>query len=166
MEERQWSTGYAPFDGSRSIWLCSACWVPRPSAASARSTRSSIRRVSVTSRCRRRTCHRTDEAELDTLEYTRVAIIEATGSGEFTDQTDMLEAMRERAGKIGANAILLPQINEPGAGAKVAAAVFGTGTQRKGNVVALRILGPKKKAPTGLAALWARATGGIRNLLE
>ena len=108
----------------------------------------------------------TDEAELDTLEYTRVAIIEATGSGEFTDQTDMLEAMRERAGKIGANAILLPQINEPGAGAKVAAAVFGTGTQRKGNVVALRILGPKKKAPTGLAYVWTRTVAGIRNLLE
>ena len=87
----------------------------------------------------------TTEAELDTLEYARVAIIEATGSGEYTNQTDMLNAMRKRAGEIGANAILLPQINEPGAGAKVAAALFGTGTQRKGNVVALRILGRKAK---------------------
>jgi len=67
----------------------------------------------------------TTEAELDTLEYARVAIIEATGSGEYTNQTDMLNAMRKRAGEIGANAILLPQINEPGAGAKVAAAIFG-----------------------------------------
>jgi hypothetical protein len=86
----------------------------------------------------------TDEAELDTLRYSRMAIIEATGSGEWTNQTDMLNAMRKKAGAIGANAILLPQINEPGAGAKVAAAIFGTGTQRKGNVVALRILGRKE----------------------
>ena len=87
----------------------------------------------------------TDEAELDTLNYVRVAIIEATGSGSFTDQSKMLDAMRKKAGKIGANAILLPKINEPGAGAKVAAAIFGTDTQRKGNAVAVRILGRKTR---------------------
>ncbi len=81
----------------------------------------------------------TDESELEGLDYTRVAVIEATGSGEFTNQTGMLEAMRKKAGELGANAIILPRIEEPGAGAKVAAAVFGTGTQRKGNVVAIRI---------------------------
>jgi hypothetical protein len=94
----------------------------------------------------------TDEAELDTLRYSRIAIIEATGSGEWTNQTDMLNAMRKKAGAIGANAILLPQINEPGAGAKVAAAIFGTGTQRKGNVVALRILGRKEPSDSTTAA--------------
>jgi hypothetical protein len=82
-------------------------------------------------------------SELDTLEYSRIALIEATGSGEWTNQTQMLDALRKRAGAVGANAILLPRINEPGAGAKVAGAIFGTGTQRKGNVVALRILGRK-----------------------
>lgn len=85
----------------------------------------------------------TSETELDSLDYVRVAIIEATGSGEFTSQTGMLEAMRKKAGSLGANAILLPAIQEPGAGAKVAAAVLGTGTQRKGNVIAIRILGPR-----------------------
>jgi hypothetical protein len=64
----------------------------------------------------------------------------------------MLDAMRKKAGAIGANAILLPQINEPGAGAKVAAAIFGTGTQRKGNVVALRILGRKEPSDSTTAA--------------
>jgi len=93
----------------------------------------------------------TDEAELDTLEYTRIAIIEATGSGEFTKQTDMINAMRKRAAEVGANAILLPRIDEPGAGAKVAAAVFGTGTERKGNVVAIRILGRKQQPDTHAA---------------
>ena len=87
----------------------------------------------------------TSEAELDSLTYVRVAIIEATGSGEYTSQTDMLAAMRKKAGELGANGVILPQINEPGAGAKVAGAIFGTGTQRKGNAVAIRILGTKPK---------------------
>ena len=87
----------------------------------------------------------TSEAELDSLTYVRVAIIEATGSGEYTSQTGMLEAMRKKAGALGANGVILPQINEPGAGAKVAGAIFGVGTQRKGNAVAIRVLGPKPK---------------------
>ncbi len=86
----------------------------------------------------------TNERELDSLVYTRVAIIEATGSGEFTSQSGMIEAMRKKAARLGANAILLPTINEPGAGAKVAAALFGTGTQRKGNVVAIRVTGKRE----------------------
>jgi hypothetical protein len=76
----------------------------------------------------------------------RVAIIEASGSGEWTNQSEMLEAMRKKAGELGANGVLLPRIEEPSAGAKVAAAIFGTGTQRKGNVVAVRIVGAKRKA--------------------
>jgi hypothetical protein len=87
----------------------------------------------------------TDQSELDTLEYVRVAIIEASGSGEFTSQTEMLEAMRRKAGALGGNGVLLPRIDEPSAGAKVAAAVFGTGTERKGSVVAIRVIGPKRR---------------------
>jgi hypothetical protein len=87
----------------------------------------------------------TAESELDTLEYVRVAVIEASGSGEYTSQTGMLNAMRKKGGALGGNAILLPQIQEPGAGAKVAGAIFGTGTQRKGNVIVIRILGPKRR---------------------
>ncbi len=83
----------------------------------------------------------TSSEELDILAYARAALIEATASGEWTSQNGMLQAMRKKAAKLGANGILLPSINEPGAGAKVAGAVFGTGTQRKGNVVAIRITG-------------------------
>ena len=91
----------------------------------------------------------TTESELDTVQYVRVGIIEATRSGEFTSQTGMLNAMHRKAGEMGVNAIILPQISEPGAGAKVAAAIFGVGTQRKGNVIAIRILGPKPAQATG-----------------
>lgn len=97
----------------------------------------------------------TDQSELDTLEFVRIAIIEASGSGEWTNQSEMLQAMRSKAGELGGNGVILPKIEEPSAGAKVAAAFLGTGTQRKGNVVAVRVLGVKKKStsePRGFLA--------------
>ena len=98
----------------------------------------------------------TDQSELDTLDFVRIAIIEASGSGEWTNQSEMLQAMRTKAGELGGNGVLLPRIEEPSAGAKVAAAIFGTGTQRKGNVVAVRVLGIKKKSPAEPRGLLAR----------
>ena len=87
----------------------------------------------------------TSESELDTLDYVRVAIIEATGSGEWTSQTGMHNAIRKKAAALGCNGVILPQISEPGAGAKIAGAIFGTGTQRKGSAIAIRIFGRIKK---------------------
>jgi hypothetical protein len=45
--------------------------------------------------------------------------------------------MREKAGKLGANAIILDTIVEPGALAKVAGAVLQTGTSRTGRAIAI-----------------------------
>jgi hypothetical protein len=84
------------------------------------------------------------EADLDTLNYVKIGIIEATGSGEYTSQTGMINAIRKKAASMGGNAILLPQIEEPGAGAKVAGAILGTGTERKGNAIVLRVFGRKQ----------------------
>lgn len=95
----------------------------------------------------------TDQSELDTLDFVRVAIIEASGSGEYTNQSEMIEAMRKKAGEVGGNGVLLPRIEEPSAGAKVAAAIFGTGTQRKGNVIAVRVIGTKKRIVPSASAL-------------
>ncbi len=88
-----------------------------------------------------------DESELDTLEYVRIAIIEATGSSGFTSQAGMYKAIRKKAAKLGANGVLMPNIKEASSGAKVAAAIFGTGTQRRGEAIEIRVLGKKKVAP-------------------
>ena len=98
----------------------------------------------------------TDQSELDTLEFVRIAIIEASGSGEWTNQSEMLQAMRVKAGELGGNGVILPRIEEPSAGAKVAAAFLGTGTQRKGNVIAVRILGVKKRPTSESRGFFAR----------
>lgn len=71
-------------------------------------------------------------------EFERVALIYATGSAEYTSESGMVNKLRREAGKRGANGIILEPIREPGAGAKIVGALLGTGTQRKGQVVAVR----------------------------
>lgn len=70
-------------------------------------------------------------------QYERVALIYATGSAEYTSESGMVKKLRHDAGQRGANGIVLNPIHEPGAGAKIAGAIFGIGTQRKGEVVAI-----------------------------
>ena len=69
--------------------------------------------------------------------YEEIAILNATGESNWTNEQEMLESMRRKAGEVGANAVVLDAIQEAGAGAKVAAAIFGTGTQRKGRALAI-----------------------------
>lgn len=75
-------------------------------------------------------------------EFEKVALINARGETSWTDEEKMVKAMQKEAGKLGANAIILGEFKEPSAGVKVAAAVLGTGTERKGQVLAIRILPP------------------------
>ncbi|HVZ47418.1 MAG TPA: hypothetical protein VG916_01430 [Gemmatimonadaceae bacterium] len=71
--------------------------------------------------------------------YDEVALLNSTGESNWTDEAKMMESMRKKASEVGANAIILDAINEASAGAKVAAAVFGTGTQRKGRSIAIYV---------------------------
>ena len=70
-------------------------------------------------------------------DYKEVALLNSTGSTGFTSEAGMMKSMRKKAADVGANGIIMGNIDEPGAGAKVAAAVFGTSTQRKGKSVAI-----------------------------
>ena len=49
----------------------------------------------------------------------------------------MMKSMRKKAAEVGATGIIMGNIDEPGAGAKVVGAIFGTGTERKGKSVAI-----------------------------
>ncbi len=57
----------------------------------------------------------------------------------YTNESNMAGSMRKKAAEVGANGIIMGNIDEPSAGAKVAAAVFGTSTERKGKAVAIYI---------------------------
>lgn len=68
-----------------------------------------------------------------------IAIIHAQGEAQWTRESQMLRKARERAGELGANGLLIEDINEPSAVAQVAGEVFGTGTTRRGRLIAIRV---------------------------
>ena len=69
--------------------------------------------------------------------YVEVALLNSAGSTGVTTEAGMMKSMRKKAADVGANGIIMGNINEPGAGAKVAAAIFGTAAERKGKSVAI-----------------------------
>lgn len=78
--------------------------------------------------------------ESDTIpEHSRLAILNAHGDIDTTDEADMIDELREEAGKLGANAIVLGDIEEPGTGARIAGVVFGTTTERETQAIAIYV---------------------------
>jgi hypothetical protein len=69
--------------------------------------------------------------------HERVAILSAQGDDSLTDPADMIDKLRQEAGKLGANAIILSEVKDASTGAKIAAAVFGTTALRKGQAIAI-----------------------------
>jgi hypothetical protein len=67
----------------------------------------------------------------------RVALLSASGEVDWTDESQMIDKMREEAGKLGANAIQLRSIEDPGTGERVVAALFDTEADRDGSAIAL-----------------------------
>lgn len=72
-------------------------------------------------------------------EWKPIAIIHAQGDAQWTRESKMLRAARKRAGELGANGLLIEDINEPSAVAQVAGEVFGTGSTRRGRLIAIRV---------------------------
>jgi hypothetical protein len=71
--------------------------------------------------------------------YEEIALLNSTGEASWTNEEKMFNSMRKKAGELGANAIILDAISEPGAGAKVAGAILGTGVERKGKAIAIYV---------------------------
>jgi len=67
----------------------------------------------------------------------RVALLHASGAEDLTDEGDMIDKLREEAGKLGANALHLRTMEDPDTGERVVAAVFGTSADRDSDAIAL-----------------------------
>ena len=77
--------------------------------------------------------------------YDEVALLAATGESMWTSEAGMWKSLQKKAGKMGANAIILDSMSEPSAGAKVAAAFLGVGgAERKGKAIAIYVYPPEK----------------------
>ncbi|NNF25650.1 MAG: hypothetical protein HKN73_00315 [Gemmatimonadetes bacterium] len=67
----------------------------------------------------------------------RVAILHASGDEDLTDETDIYNKFREEAGKLGANAVEVRTMEDPGTGERVASALLGTESDRDSEAIAL-----------------------------
>jgi hypothetical protein len=77
-------------------------------------------------------------------EYEEVALITASGDSMWTEEEEMYKEMRKRAGKLGANALILDAMSEPSSATKVVSYVLlGIGGERRGKALAIYIL-PKE----------------------
>ena len=82
-------------------------------------------------------------------EHTRLAILNAKGDADDTDEAEMIDALRKEAGKLGANAIILGDLEEPGTGARIAGALLGTSTNRETQAIAIYVpsIDPERSGP-------------------
>lgn len=87
--------------------------------------------------------------------FERVAILTSEGSSEWTSANGMLNSQRQRAAELGATGVLVGQIHEASSGAKVAGAIFGVGTQRTGEALAIYVPGDSARV--------AKACDGTKN---
>jgi hypothetical protein len=76
----------------------------------------------------------------------RYALINAEGDADLTNESQMLQAAKRRAGKIGANAIQVLATRDPSTGTRIASVVFGTNANRKGQLLAFRCSEPQTQA--------------------
>ena len=63
----------------------------------------------------------------------------------ISPEKGMWESMQKKAGKMGANAIILDATSEPKAGTKVLAEIFGVSADRKGKAIAIFVFPEEKK---------------------
>jgi hypothetical protein len=93
--------------------------------------------------------------------YEEIALLNSAGEASWTSEAKMFNSMRKKAGEMGANAIVLDALSEPGAGAKVAAAVLGVGAERKGRAIAVYVV-PAAPAASGASAALAADSAAAR----
>lgn len=76
--------------------------------------------------------------------HERIAILNAEGAESFTDRGKIIDKLRQEAGKLGANAIILNELKDPGTGERVVAMVFGVAAMRKGSALAIYVREPDR----------------------
>lgn len=67
----------------------------------------------------------------------RVALLHGSGAQEWTSEGKMWDKLREEAGKLGANAVHIQEMEDAGTGERIAAGLFGTQADRDAEAIAL-----------------------------
>lgn len=79
-----------------------------------------------------------DETDIEG-EFDRVAVIYVDGDASTTNQRQMINAARKKAGRLGANAIVLGRFRDPSTLTQIAAAVLDVSVSRRAEFLAVRV---------------------------
>ena len=80
------------------------------------------------------------------VKYEEVAVIYAKGDEDWTNEEQMMKAVRKKAGQMGCNGVLLSPMQDPTTAQKVWKALLGTSANRKAQVVCVRVT-PQSSSP-------------------
>jgi hypothetical protein len=69
--------------------------------------------------------------------YREVALLSSVGKTSYSSESDMIKSMREKAAEVGANGIILDDIDEPSAMAKIAGQVAQIGADAAGQITTI-----------------------------
>lgn len=72
-------------------------------------------------------------------DFDKVAIVNAEGNYTYANDERMINAMKKKAAKLGANAIILGEFKDPSTVEKIADAIIGVGGEKKARVLAIRL---------------------------
>lgn len=93
------------------------------------------------------TVYRTED-EVD-RPYDRIAVLFVEGDADVTDERDMIDAARKKAGRLGANAVVLGEFQDPRMSTRIAGAILNIPVQRRTQLLAIRF---REGAPADSAA--------------
>ena len=80
----------------------------------------------------------------------RIALLNGKGDADWTGRGGMLEKFREKAGELGANVVQMRgDMEEPGTGARIVGALFGTSADRRAEAIAYYCADPPPGGASG-----------------
>jgi len=85
--------------------------------------------------------------------YQELALLHASGSGYWTSEAGMYRKMREEAGRLGANAIILESMSEMSTDQKIVATYLNVDVDRTGKAVAIYVEPPVDFGENGVAVI-------------
>lgn len=73
-------------------------------------------------------------------DYEQIALVTSRSDASWADETHLIRAMQRRAARLGADAIILGEIRDPGTLERVAEVLTDYEAERRGRAVAIRLL--------------------------
>jgi hypothetical protein len=74
-------------------------------------------------------------------DYEKVALLYVSGDANSISHRQMIEAARKKAGRLGANAIVLAEFEDPKFSTRVASVIFDVPVERRTQMLAIRTQG-------------------------